>query len=68
MHQANNFLAASALAIACGASVEDCAATAPNLKPAPHRGEMHRHPSGAILYDDAYNASPPSMRAALDLQ
>ncbi len=67
MHQANNFLAASALAIACGASVEDCAATAPNLKPAPHRGEMHRHPSGAILYDDAYNASPPSMRAALDL-
>jgi UDP-N-acetylmuramoyl-tripeptide--D-alanyl-D-alanine ligase len=67
MHQATNFLAASALAIACGASVEDCAATAPNLKPAPHRGEMHRHPSGAILYDDAYNASPPSMRAALDL-
>jgi UDP-N-acetylmuramoyl-tripeptide--D-alanyl-D-alanine ligase len=67
MHQASNFLAASALAIACGASVEDCAATAPNLKPAPHRGEMHRHPSGAILYDDAYNASPPSMRAALDL-
>ncbi len=67
MHQASNFLAASALAIACGASVEDCAATAPNLKPAPHRGEMHRHPSGAVLYDDAYNASPPSMRAALDL-
>ncbi|HYT32477.1 MAG TPA: UDP-N-acetylmuramoyl-tripeptide--D-alanyl-D-alanine ligase, partial [Thermoanaerobaculia bacterium] len=67
MHQASNFLAASALAIACGASVEDCAATAPNLKPAPHRGEMHRHPSGAILYDDSYNASPPSMRAALDL-
>jgi UDP-N-acetylmuramoyl-tripeptide--D-alanyl-D-alanine ligase len=67
MHQASNFLAASALAIACGASVEDCAATAPNLKPAPHRGEIHRHPSGATLYDDAYNASPPSMRAALDL-
>jgi UDP-N-acetylmuramoyl-tripeptide--D-alanyl-D-alanine ligase len=67
MHQASNFLAASALAIACGASVEDCAAAAPALKPAPHRGEMHRHASGAILYDDAYNASPPSMRAALDL-
>jgi len=67
MHQASNFLAASALAIASGASVEDCAAVAPTLQPAPHRGEMHRHGSGAILYDDAYNASPPSMRAALDL-
>ncbi|HTD51886.1 MAG TPA: UDP-N-acetylmuramoyl-tripeptide--D-alanyl-D-alanine ligase [Thermoanaerobaculia bacterium] len=67
MHQAANFLAASALAIASGASVEDCAATAPSLKPAPHRGEIHRHSSGATLYDDAYNASPPSMRAALDL-
>ena len=67
MHQASNFLAASALAIACGASPEECAAAAPELKPAPHRGEMHRHSSGAVLYDDAYNASPPSMRAALDL-
>lgn len=66
MHQVSNFLAASALAIACGAGPEDCAATAPSLKPAPHRGEIHRHASGAVLYDDAYNASPPSMRAALD--
>ncbi len=66
MHQAANFLAASALAIACGASPEDCAAAAPELSPAPHRGEIHHHSSGALLYDDAYNASPPSMRAALD--
>jgi UDP-N-acetylmuramoyl-tripeptide--D-alanyl-D-alanine ligase len=27
---------------------------------------LKSHPSGALLYDDAYNASPPSMRAALD--
>ncbi len=66
LHQVQNFLAASALAIAAGAAAEDCAAAAPGLKPASHRGEMYRHASGALLYDDAYNASPPSMRAALD--
>ena len=37
-----------------------------DLQPAPHRGELHRHASGALLYDDAYNANPSSMRAALD--
>jgi UDP-N-acetylmuramoyl-tripeptide--D-alanyl-D-alanine ligase len=66
LHQVENFLAASAVAIAAGAGAEDCAAAAPTLTPASHRGEIHRHASGALLYDDAYNASPPSMRAALD--
>ena len=66
LHQVENFLAASAVAIAAGATAEDCAAAAPTLAPASHRGELHRHSSGALLYDDAYNASPPSMRAALD--
>jgi UDP-N-acetylmuramoyl-tripeptide--D-alanyl-D-alanine ligase len=66
LHQVGNFLAASAVAIAAGATPEDCAAAAPTLGPAPHRGEILRHVSGALLYDDSYNASPPSMRAALD--
>ena len=65
-HQVANFLAASAVALAAGATPEDCAAAAPTLTPASHRGEFRRHASGALLYDDAYNASPPSMRAALD--
>ena len=66
-HQAVNFLAASAVAIAAGATLEDCAAAAPDLGPSPHRGEFHRHAaSGAILYDDSYNANPASLRAALD--
>ncbi len=65
-HQVANFLAAAAVAIAAGATVENCAEAAPRLAPAAHRGEARRHGSGALLYDDAYNASPPSMRAALD--
>jgi UDP-N-acetylmuramoyl-tripeptide--D-alanyl-D-alanine ligase len=65
-HQVSNFLAASALAVAAGATAADCAIAAPRLRPSPHRGEMRFHGSGALLYDDAYNASPPSMRAALE--
>ena len=65
-HQAVNFLAASAVALAAGASVEDCADAASGLGPSPHRGELRRHSSGALLYDDSYNANPASLRAALD--
>jgi len=66
MHQAVNFLAASAVAIAAGGTPSDCAAAAPEQRPSPHRGEIRRHASGARLYDDAYNANPASVRAALD--
>ena len=65
-HQAVNFLAASAVALAAGATLEDCAAAAPGLGPSPHRGELRRHASGALLYDDSYNANPASLRAALE--
>ena len=65
-HQAVNFLAASAIALTAGASASDCAAAAPGLGPSPHRGEFRRHSSGALLYDDSYNANPASLRAALD--
>jgi UDP-N-acetylmuramoyl-tripeptide--D-alanyl-D-alanine ligase len=66
MHQAVNFLAASAIALAAGASASDCAAAAPGLAPSPHRGEFRRHSSGALVYDDSYNANPASLRAALE--
>ncbi|HYR45763.1 MAG TPA: UDP-N-acetylmuramoyl-tripeptide--D-alanyl-D-alanine ligase [Thermoanaerobaculia bacterium] len=66
IHQVSNYLAACAVAVAAGAQPEDCAAAAPGVKAAAHRGELLTHRSGALLYDDAYNASPPSVRAALD--
>jgi len=65
-HQVANFLAASAIAFALGLGAEESAAAAADLKPAAHRGEWRRHASGARLYDDAYNANPSSMRAALE--
>jgi len=65
-HQVTNFLAAAAIGHAVGVPPSECAAAAETLTPAAHRGEVRRHASGAILYDDAYNANPASMRAALE--
>jgi UDP-N-acetylmuramoyl-tripeptide--D-alanyl-D-alanine ligase len=65
-HQIANFLAASAIAFAVGVPAADCAAAAARMRPAAHRGELKRHGSGAVLFDDAYNANPSSMRAALE--
>jgi UDP-N-acetylmuramoyl-tripeptide--D-alanyl-D-alanine ligase len=66
LHQVDNFLAASAIGTAIGVSPADCAAAAGGLRAAEHRGELKPHPSGAVIFDDAYNANPSSMRAALE--
>jgi UDP-N-acetylmuramoyl-tripeptide--D-alanyl-D-alanine ligase len=65
-HQVVNFLAAAAIGFAVGVGPSECAAASVDLKPAAHRGVLRRHVSGALLYDDAYNANPSSMRAALE--
>jgi UDP-N-acetylmuramoyl-tripeptide--D-alanyl-D-alanine ligase len=65
-HNALNALAATALALAAGATLEHVrlgleTATAVS-------GRLVRKPlaSGAVLIDDSYNANPASMRAAID--
>ena len=65
-HQVANFLAAAAIGFAVGVPPAECAAASAEMRPAAHRGELARHASGALLYDDAYNANPASMRAALE--
>jgi UDP-N-acetylmuramoyl-tripeptide--D-alanyl-D-alanine ligase len=65
-HQVVNFLAAAAIAFAIGVAPADCAVAAGELRAAPHRGERRQHASGALLFDDAYNANPSSVRAALE--
>jgi UDP-N-acetylmuramoyl-tripeptide--D-alanyl-D-alanine ligase len=65
-HQVDNFLAASAIGTAIGVTPDDCAAAARELRAAEHRGEIKPLASGAVILDDAYNANPASMRAALE--
>lgn len=60
-----NAAAAAALATALGLSPEEIARGLAAYTPAPLRFAERRHPSGARLVIDAYNANPASMRAGL---
>ena len=62
----HNALAAAAVGIAGGLSVEEIAAGLADGWGAPHRSEVIRL-SGVTIVDDSYNASPASVTAALEL-
>lgn len=61
-----NAAAAAAGAVALGLGAEAIAKGLEAFRPAPMRFEPRRHPSGACLLADAYNANPGSMRAGIE--
>lgn len=65
-HQVDNALAAAATALAHGVGLADIAAGLAEAELSPWRMERHRTSSGAVVLNDAYNANPTSVRAALD--
>lgn len=65
-HQVGNALAVAATAAELGVPVETVVDGLASATPVSRwRMEVHRLPSGAILINDAYNANPDSMAAAL---
>jgi UDP-N-acetylmuramoyl-tripeptide--D-alanyl-D-alanine ligase len=62
-----NVLAATAVALEFGISVDEIAGAASTLAPPARRGVVHRLPSGVTLVDDSYNSSPAALRVALDV-
>jgi UDP-N-acetylmuramoyl-tripeptide--D-alanyl-D-alanine ligase len=64
-HQAVNTLAALHAYAALGLPLERAAQGAPDIRLSPWRGEEHALPGGGFVVNDAYNANPDSMRAAL---
>lgn len=66
-HNVANALAASALAIECGASLTDVSSGLANVTNAKGRVEVNRLNTHLTLIDDSYNASVPAMKAAVDL-
>ncbi len=66
-HNVSNALAAAAAAHALGASLEQIAAGLSQYAGAPMRLEPVRGLRGSTIINDAYNASPASMDAALAL-
>ena len=65
-HMALNAAAAVAAGLAVGVPLESAAAALAGVSLSPWRMEMHRTKAGAVVLNDAYNANPASMRAALD--
>ncbi len=65
-HQVGNALCAAAVALECGARPEQVAAALAAAGPASaHRMSVTDRADGVTVIDDAYNANPDSMRAAL---
>jgi UDP-N-acetylmuramoyl-tripeptide--D-alanyl-D-alanine ligase len=66
-HQAMNAAAAAAAALGAGLALDDIATALSNSRAASHwRMELTERPDGVRVINDAYNANPDSMRAALE--
>jgi UDP-N-acetylmuramoyl-tripeptide--D-alanyl-D-alanine ligase len=65
-HQVVNASLAATVALAHGVSFADAAAGLAAVEPAPWRMEVARTADGVVVLDDAYNANPASMAAALE--
>ncbi|PWJ53680.1 UDP-N-acetylmuramoyl-tripeptide--D-alanyl-D-alanine ligase [Quadrisphaera granulorum] len=65
-HHVSNALAAAACALAVGVELDDVAAALSTARAASRwRMEVTERPDGVVVVNDAYNANPESVRAAL---
>jgi len=65
-HQVGNALSAAAVALECGATLDQVADALAGAAPASrHRMEVRTRADGVTVVNDAYNANPDSMRAGL---
>lgn len=65
-HQVGNALAAAAVALECGAGLQQVADSLAGAAPASrHRMEVRTRSDGVTVINDAYNANPDSVRAGL---
>ncbi len=66
-HQVHNATAAAAMALAVGLDLDEIAASLSSARsPSRWRMELTERADGLVVLNDAYNANPASMRAALE--
>jgi UDP-N-acetylmuramoyl-tripeptide--D-alanyl-D-alanine ligase len=65
-HQVANVLAAAAAGLACDVPLDEVAAGLASARLSRWRMELTRAPSGVLVLNDAYNANPTSVAAALE--
>lgn len=65
LHNVGNALAAATVGLHAGMTHAEVAAGLAEPIPSPWRMELSRTPGGAVVLNDAYNAGPASMAAAL---
>ncbi|QGW66810.1 UDP-N-acetylmuramoyl-tripeptide--D-alanyl-D-alanine ligase [Lysobacter soli] len=65
-HNVSNALAAAALSLSVGATLQQVAEGLNAARPVAGRLITHRLANGAVLIDDSYNANPGSLAAAID--
>jgi UDP-N-acetylmuramoyl-tripeptide--D-alanyl-D-alanine ligase len=65
-HAVSTALAAAAVALSCGMSLEEVAEALEALRPAKRRGEVKAGVNGSVVIDDSYNSNRQSALAALE--
>jgi UDP-N-acetylmuramoyl-tripeptide--D-alanyl-D-alanine ligase len=66
-HSVSNALAAAACAVAAGANLQQIVTGLEMAASPARRLELKSLPNGGVIIDDSYNASPSSVRAAIDV-
>ena len=66
-HNVSNILAATAVAIECGMTLEEIRIAIANVAPVPHRLQLTSSESSVTIIDDSFNSNPVGAKAALEV-
>lgn len=66
-HNVSNILAAMAVAMACGMTLEEIRAAVAKVEPVPHRLQLASGAGGVTIIDDSFNSNPVGAEAALEV-